>query len=436
MHLGIVQPFKNKKTMKLYAYLFLMLSFFFACSEEEINNNETNTDGKEFVFTASLNVNQGDDIETRADDYTLSTLYPKDELYLMVKGDNQYTATKLSLSDVGGSSKALVLVLNSLVEEGKNIISMEDEDGTTVKIDVSGGKEVEVYFSSIGETTVSLTTSDVKTPGGKNTYAPIGDELFRSDSYYFSIDDHRNILLRRPNGTEGTACCEEENLIMLNRCTSVLSAKLVITQRNYSDLGNSIIYTCTDEVFKEKMNTSSISDWSTQFFIANFPIQYNMIRGEGESFSARVGGVVDNGTRGNIVLTENAFTFEEGVTATDSRPDEDDSSHEINITYAGVGAYNYSTEVYPYVYWMSSDAMGSCPIHVCISNGSETKSFQFIYTGELGYGNHVRLNIVVFVEDLAEAFNTNSTNRMKSSNGEEYITIPYKIFVERTSLQQ
>ena len=257
-----------------------------------------------------------------------------------------------------------------------------------------------IYFSSQQGHEVTMTQSDVTTPAGNSTYAPIGDVLFRSNEHALGVGRDNELTI---DGVEWKDRGEVVDITM-NRATSFITGNLVLA--NYENT--------------EQRPNSDFNGWSARFFVSNFPISYDLERVSG--FETKVGRCKDEGgdTRGIVSLTDEYKSFSE-TSAT---------NHDHSINYYGYGIYDNS---YSFVYWYSR--LSDLTVYVSISNGSITKTLKVPLTSESGlnYNYNLVLSIVVDYQSVKDAFSQTTTGLATKSSSEfgDFLDVPYLVFVKQ-----
>ena len=245
-------------------------------------------------------------------------------------------------------------------------------------------------------------SAGTKTPGGKDTYAPIGDVLFKN--YEELIVTAAPIL--------GVASINNVSLsdlktlsFNMRRNTGVLSTKLIIiNSRNLIE--------SSETYFVDSLG-SSPTGWACRTYIEGFPLSFDMITEK--TLSDATTGIVD------LCDDWNGFSLEAGALTV--------SGH--TTLFQGWGILDTS---YPYIYSGSQSGM-----HVCFSIRSANgvvKTLRVPSDIELSPNLHVIATAVLYVSDLAKQFNGRATGArsVATGNNEEILDIPYRFYWESEPL--
>ena len=387
------------KIMNMRKYIYLLMTLIaFACTDEMSESGDSGEKiGKEYMLSFSAKSEDGiinDNITTRSDspvdeDGRPVGRYTLDYMYLHV-GDQ---ALKLNLNQ---DSIARVRA----VFTDKDHIQLTDSISGSSITNVLIYPASTIYFSSQQGHEVTMTQSDVTTPAGNSTYAPIGDVLFRSNEHALGVGRDNELTI---DGVEWKDRGEVVDITM-NRATSFITGNLVLA--NYENT--------------EQRPNSDFNGWSARFFVSNFPISYDLERVSG--FETKVGRCKDEGgdTRGIVSLTDEYKSFSE-TSAT---------NHDHSINYYGYGIYDNS---YSFVYWYSR--LSDLTVYVSISNGSITKTLKVPLTSESGlnYNYNLVLSIVVDYQSVKDAFSQTTTGLATKSSSEfgDFLDVPYLVFVKQ-----
>lgn len=394
---------------KQYLLLFLLLYCLCSCSSENETKNRTRT-GEAITINLDLFVPEGE--LTKAGIIGADDKPPKDvnitQLYL-VTSTNDILPLDV-ISDETGGKKVVLTFIHDAYESETNEndyydhVIIKNSKGEQVVLNCTDDAIVPVYFSSIPTSAIQMEPSTVRTPNGKLTYNPIGDKLFRTQLIDVTVTYPRK---GDPYIQWGGTKVDDTMTITveLNRSTGILSCRLVVVGDNELETG--------DEYFISATGTSP-AEWSARFFLMDFPLMYD-INNNVVSGGLLVGNVVSNSEKVIVALSDNwlGFADKQGATVTEG----------TNMTmYRGWGCVDNS---YPYIY---HESLVSYWVYISIKDpNGKINTLRMKPNSVLNANHHLRGNVVIHVDDLANAF---KSSPVMKSFGNNIIDIPYKLSFE------
>ena len=447
--------------MKFYSYLVVILFLFGACSENNKMGQETEESncGNDILFTSILKYS--DDVETKSveidgfpfykqegetwdngyvNDESAGVpvdYYPGNTLFLIAEQENGTRIGSLKFdvnSQVRGSRYEQSLTMRFYLRDKEpNVICIQsigpDDDPTvdnsdkTMRLDFSSnGSPIRLYFSSKKDNITTL--SETVEIGGETLFKPAGDDYFRSEFRMIKIEGGKMMLTDFGTTDSYLEICKTDDLFMeLNRCTAILSPVLVVTEDRSSD--NQAEFNLTQDAF-EKV-AGDLSSWKVRYY-AHYPIKYRMY----SSYNSNAIGnciVDEEGSVANVALSNvgvetvfEATGYNAGYSETGGQ----------SIKYDGFGGGDAS---YPFVFWADGERLqdANAAIYAVITHNDISKKLKVsLANTPITNNNHERVYVIIGISDLMKGFSENNT--LKSSDGEEILDIPYKVFVKSNPL--
>lgn len=207
-------------------------------------------------------------------------IYPLKEVYLVKVTDGVNRKCESTKANIGSDGKVTWLTCKS----GDAAI-IKGENGNELTLN---NNEL-VYFSS--QENVTKTEADNHTVLGTDVHKPIGDILFVSpNALQVKIENNKIILTSqiteqstvKDEETYELALVEEEtsteNIINLQRATTVLSVQIALNPQNVTDRNDTeyIIKYIKDRLKKEEQDLPI--KFRARFFFAGYPNSYDMTR--------------------------------------------------------------------------------------------------------------------------------------------------------------
>lgn len=271
---------------------------------------------------------------------------------------------------------------------------------------VANGGPFQALFSSSPTLETSKELCDVKTEGGKQTYEPYGDRLFKTANLMFmAVGDQVMYLPDYKPVTELSLEMERLTNVIIPRL--VLCDDLQIPKNEY-----------TLDLTKFTNELGPVEDWEVRTFVAGnqeaaspfcngFPVDYNLLNGTNEK-----------GDRGIISVAQGYQTLEA-----------DFVHNTVSVggtakSYKGVGYHSDST---PFIFPASTSGKADlCFTFRYVGNNPEIKAklknkgvntFRFHATEDLTKGSLRLVTVVMDIDDFVEAFLNTSTR----ANGSVYL---------------
>ena len=452
--------------MKFYCYLIISFFLFSACSdtdkiEQEI---ETSSCGNDVVFTSILKYSE--QAETRSSviegfpyyqkegetwdngyvdsDGTQAVVnyYPGTTLYLIAEkedgtrlGDLEFSVNSQKTGPDFNPTYTQSLTMRFYLRDSEpNKISIQsigdgddptvDNPSKTLTLDFTSNDRIRLYFSSQKNNEITLT--ETVTRGEETLYKPAGDDYFRSEFRYITIQDGK-MKLTDYGATTYSEICESDLYMQLNRCTAILNPVLLVTEDRTS--ADQTTFELTDDEFKTETNTDDITNWKVWYY-AKYPIKYQMY----SNYESNAVGncIIEEGSVQEIALSNVGVTtsFEEvrystNYSSTGGQP----------ITYIGMGGGDAS---FPFVFWADADRLRSADaeIYAVITNPSgQTKKLTVsLENTPIQNGNHEQVYIVIGISDLKRGFGIGDGGTTLRSSDNDILDIPYKVFVKSNPL--
>ncbi|WP_455668033.1 hypothetical protein [Phocaeicola sp.] len=384
------------KFYKINIFISLLYSMgaFLSCSSGS-NEIPSGNVGKKHAISVSMSVDAGTLTGSRGVDQNgyPEGNYPLAEVYLWA-----------------GNSAENSKVLAFPCSDGT--VKLEITEVSATEIQVSSGKDSitfsiseKVRFMSQPKATISLPSSDTKTPAGKVTYGDIGDVLFVSSSTSYLYDRESNdfyYIYQR-----NKRWLSREGLPMV-RYGAAFYLNLIVTCFDHPVVeGNTTTYSVAKEEWIDKLGNAP-SLYKGRCFLSPFPLTYDLYN------------QISVGSAGVITLADNYISFTEN------------SLSNINNTTGGTDVYiGYGAHSLEYKFFYPNSVIANPRIAV----------YDPYYAGVSTLGLNINIaltsnasTVCDIVLDYKELLNNGGENPMSRSVnfdnvGFNRIITPKKVFI-------
>lgn len=393
-------------------FILLSVALLGSCSKDEDPKPTPLEEGQTVMLDVHLTVPSGT-METRGgvinENGEPPAGYPLDNIYLVGKTESgSYTSIPLGMEKVADGINLSSIPITTKSDDENFYVSFQGQgnESLTLAFSKSGGmmQSQDIYFSSRRNATVQMNLGG-KTPGGKDTYAPIGDILFRNSTSVtvtaVIVGDYCSAAINN------TSLDQLKTLTFsMRRNTGVLSTKLIIVNPSYVEDANEAFFT-------DAMGCSPIG-WKCRTYLEGFPLSYDMIE------EAMV-----SGTKGTVNLCDdwNPFIVASGSTTVAG----------TMTSFKGWGILDTS---YPYIYSGSQSGMNVC-FSIQAPDG-RVKTLKVSSDIDLTPNLHVVATAILYVTDLKEQFksDTKAVGPVGNTGDEDILDVPYKFYWETQTLSE